>query len=149
MGPIMHNTVRLRFSRVLSTLWRAGVAPMEAVEIAARATGHQQVLKKIEAQTARLGQGVALGEVLQALDIFQRAELYVVNSGEMSGGIPEALDQVGEYTRNELESQLQRLPVLAQLFLYTVLAPLVGILVIWGFKRYFELFLKRMLEGVM
>jgi len=142
IGPILAGALRLRFLRVLGSLWGAGVAPREALETAARASDDPGLMHRVAPQFEGLGQGMTLGAVLAATRYFPREVMYLVNTGEASGSIPEMLRTVSEYIKGDLDSKLKALPMRAQLILYAVMVPITGYLVIttwkWIYDKMFE-----------
>jgi len=138
IGPIMAGALRLRFLSVLGSLWGAGVAPLEALETAARASDDPGLMKRIAGQFEQVGQGMPLAGALAATGYFPPEVMYLLNTGEASGSVPDMLRKVSEYIRADLDSRLKSLPMRAQLILYIVMAPIVGYLVITTWKWYFE-----------
>jgi len=138
IGPILAGALRLRFLRVLGSLWAAGVAPREALETAARASDDPGLMYRVAAQFEGLGQGMSLSAVLAATRYFPREVMYLVNTGEASGSIPEMLRTVTVYLKGDLDSKLKALPMRAQLILYAVMVPITGYLVISTWKWIYE-----------
>ncbi|MHB9109207.1 MAG: type II secretion system F family protein [Armatimonadota bacterium] len=142
IGPVMVGTVRFRFLSVLGTLWNAGVAPMEALETAARASDDPGLMRRIAGQLDAFGKGMPLGSLLAATRYFPSDVLYLVSTGETSGSVPEMLRTVSGYIRQDLENRLKSLPWKAQLLMYSVMVPIVGYLVVttwkWVYDKMFE-----------
>ncbi|MHB9023354.1 MAG: type II secretion system F family protein [Armatimonadota bacterium] len=137
LGPIIKNMMRIRFIRVLSALWHAGVGPVQALEAAARASGNRHVMHQVDEVLSAIGQGVSLSEALGPTRILPPEILYLLQSGEASGSVPEALNNAAEYIRMELESQVKTLPAKAQLIMYLILGPIVGWIIISFYVSYF------------
>ena len=137
VGSILQNSMRLRFTRVLAALWRAGVSPIDALETAARASGNTDLQNRASDQVKRLSEGATLAAVLVDLRIFPQEAVYLVSSGETSGAIAEALDKVAEYLELQLTEQVRLLPMRAQLVFYAILAPAVGYFIIHFWMQYY------------
>jgi len=142
IGSIMHLQMLYRFVQVLSALWRAGVAPMEAMESAARASNNYLLMYRVADQMKRLGEGASLSEVLAATRVFPQEIIYMVSSGETSGAVSESLDRVAQYIRMELDAQLKSLPVRAQLAMYVIIGIPVAIFIIWFWTNFYGFALK-------
>lgn len=140
IGHIMHLQMLYRFVQVLSALWRAGVAPMEALENAARASDSFLVMHRVADQIKRLGDGSPLSETLAATRVFPQEILYMIRSGETSGAMSESLDRVAQYIRMELDADLKALPARVQLAMYGVIGIPVAVFIIWFWVWYFSRF---------
>lgn len=127
IGPIMKNQMRLRFIRVLAALWHAGVAPIEALETAARASGNPFIIRQVTEKAGDLGKGSTLSEVLDGTVVLPPEAVYLLKSGETSGTIVEALGKSAEYIEIELQSQIRTLPVKMQFIFYAI----IGIPIAW------------------
>jgi len=142
IGPILVGAVRLRFLSVLGSLWGAGVAPMEALETAARASDDSRLMRRIAAQLEPLSQGMPLGSALAATKYFPADVMHLISTGETSGSVPEMLQRVANYTRQDLNDKLKKLPLRLQLLLYAVMVPIVAYFVIttwqWVYEKMFE-----------
>ncbi|MHB9133886.1 MAG: type II secretion system F family protein [Armatimonadota bacterium] len=139
IGPLMKNMMRIRFTRVLGGLWRAGVAPSEAIETAARASGSAGVIKNISANIAQIQSGGILSDLLEPTHMYPPEAMYLIRSGETSGSVPEALEKVAEYIQMDLESQVKTLPMKAQMLLYAIIVPAVLYVLIKGIGFYANL----------
>ncbi|HEY3415763.1 MAG TPA: type II secretion system F family protein, partial [Armatimonadota bacterium] len=137
LGPIIKNMMRIRFVRVLGALWHAGVAPVQALEMAAHASGNQHVINQVDGVLASISQGATLSDALAPTHVLPPEAMYLLQSGEMSGSVPEALNNVAEYIRMDLESQVKTLPAKAQMIMYLILGPLIGWIVISFYVGYF------------
>jgi len=142
LGPILAGALRLRFLRVLGSLWGAGVAPREALETAARASDDPALMHRVAGQFEGLNQGISLAGILATTRYFPSEVMQMVSTGEASGSIPEMLRMVAEYIRGDLDSKLKSLPMRAQLLLYAVMVPIVGYLVVttwmWIYEQMFK-----------
>lgn len=138
-GPIIRNSLRLRFTRVLGTLWHAGVAPMESLTLAARASGDPFVIHQANQLVSRLSAGETLSDVIARLRIFPPEGVYLVRTGETSGSVAESLEKVAEYVQLDLDHQVQTLPTKLQLLFYAIIIPIVGFMVIRFWSGYFSI----------
>ncbi len=125
-GSLMQMVLKRRFVRVLKALWNAGVAPMEAVEVAARTTASDHYRNTITAQAYKLGEGVPLSEVFAATGLFAPEEVQMIRIVETSGTIPDGLEKIEDYVKMEMDGQIMRLPVKVTLIAYLILALIIG-----------------------
>jgi type II secretory pathway component PulF len=138
VGPLMRNAMRIRFARVLAALWRAGVAPVVALETAAKASGNPFLSHKVQDLLALLGRGSTLSEVIAAMGVFPNEAMYLIRSGETSGNVAESLDKVAEYLQVEVDGQVATLPQKIQLLFYAIVVPFVAWFIISFYGGYFS-----------
>ena len=138
IGPILQAMKRIRFVTVLSTLWHAGIAPLQAVEIAARTTGDRRLIDQLEEATGRFSQGITLSALITATDFLPQHALYLLQTGEVSGNIAGALEKIAEYHTIEVDAQVKTMPMKVQLLLYAIVVPLVLWLLLKFYGGYFS-----------
>jgi len=141
LGPIVVSLLRLRFLRVLATLWDAGVPPLEAIKVAARATDDPLLRERIDEQLDNFAQGGPLAGVMAASGYFADGTLHMIQSGEQSGSVPAMLQTVARYIRSELDARLRSAPMIAELILFVIVAPLVCYLYAHTMRWYFQMLL--------
>jgi len=141
LGSIVVNLLRLRFLRVLATLWNAGVPPLEAIQVAARATDDPLLRERIDGQLGDFAQGGPLAGVMAATGYFTDETLQMIQSGEQSGSVSAMLQTVARYIHSELDARLRSAPMIAELILFAIVAPLVCYLYAYTMRWYFEMLL--------
>lgn len=129
-GPLIRNMMRARFTLVLSALWNAGVAPMEAMPAAARASGNGRLLRHIERNIQRIAQGESVTTLVEETRFFAQPIIYLMRTGETTGNYPEALRKATEYIRLDIETQGRALPQQLYIFFFFLIAGFVGWFVI-------------------
>lgn len=139
VGPIVNSLLRLRFMRVLATLWNAGVLPIQAIQIAARATDDPQLMNCVEAQIGRFTEGGSLVEVLEATGYFSPEALHLVQTGQDSGSVSAMLDTTARYIHADIDARLRSAPMIAELGLLVILAPLIAYLYMHTWQWFFHL----------
>lgn len=136
VGPVMHGFALVRFAKILSTLWHAGVSPVESLDLAARATGDTQLIRQISEMAPRISGGATMSTVLADTHFLPESALHLLQTGETSGNVAEALMKVAEYHAIEVESLSKSMPMKIQLLMYLILVPLVAWLLIAFYSRY-------------
>jgi type IV pilus assembly protein PilC len=138
IGPVLRNMMRLRFTRVLGALWNAGISPTQAIETAARASGNPFMVRRAAEQIHALGMGGGLADALIAMRIYPQEAIYLIQTGESSGTVGDALMHVAEYLEMDLQAQTKTLPVKLQFIFFIIMAIAVGILMISFYTQYFS-----------
>ena len=139
LGPIMTNLLRQRFLRVLGSLWEAGVQPIQAIEIAARASDDPKLRERIDEELKQFTEGGSLVGVLTATGYFSEDMLQMVRTGEQSGSVPTMLGHIVRYLHEDLDARLRSAPMITELILFCVVAPLVCLLYAHTMRWYFQM----------
>lgn len=138
LGTLWKGIARIRFVRVLSALWHAGVSPLESLDIAARTTGNYHLMYQIADNAQQLNKGATISSILAGTRFLPAQALYLIQTGETTGDVAEALSKIADYYTVEVDAQAKTLPVKIQLLMYAILVPLVGWLMITFYVRYFS-----------
>ena len=137
IGPILKAMAQMRFVLVLGALWKAGVAPMEALESATAATGNVLLQRQIGENLRLLGQGERLSDIIGPTGYLPVEAMHLLHTGEHSGTISEALRQIADYLQIDLRGRVQTLPAKLQLLMYAVIVPLVFFFLLAFYSGYF------------
>jgi type II secretory pathway component PulF len=134
IGPMVRNTIRLRFTRALRALWNAGVPPIDALESAGFATGDGRLIRRIGDRLQLLGKGTSLSHVLGPLRLFTKEMMYLIQTGETTGSMVDSMDRINTYVEDEMHTQMRLLPYAAYGLLLFLMCPIVLWLVVqvWG-----------------
>ncbi|MHB9023355.1 MAG: type II secretion system F family protein [Armatimonadota bacterium] len=137
-GPMVRNTIRLRFTRALRALWNAGVPPIDALESAVLATGDGRLIRRVADRLQLLGKGTTLSHVLEPLRLFTPEMLYLIQTGETSGNMVDSMQRINDYVERELQDQLRLLPYAAYFLLIFVMGPIILWLVVQVWGRFYS-----------
>ncbi|MHB9109208.1 MAG: type II secretion system F family protein [Armatimonadota bacterium] len=143
LGPIMTNLLRLRFLRVLGSLWDAGVQPIESIEIAARASDDPKLRERIDEELMQFTEGGSLVGVMTATGYFDESMLQMVRTGEQSGSVPTMLGHIVRYLHEDLDARLRSAPMITEMLLFCIVAPLVCYLYAHTMRWYFQMVLSK------
>ena len=139
VGGIFDKSAVARYARTLATTYGAGVPMLEALNIAAGATGNQ-VYEHVARQ---LRDDVATGQPLhfamRLSERFPTMAVQMVGIGEESGALDAMLNRIAEYYEEEVTNQVDALTSLLEPLIIVILGLLVGGLVISMYLPIFEL----------
>ena len=138
IGGVLQGLGRIRFVRVLSALWKAGVSPTESLEIAAKTTGNHYFIRQIQQSTSLVMQGSTLASVLAPTKFLPQETIYMLQTGETTGSVAESLEKVGEYFNVDLQAQIKTLPTKLMLIFYCMVVPIVGYILIKFWTKYYS-----------
>jgi len=138
IGPIIRYMQRIRFARVLSAMFEAGINPGEALVSAARASDDPVLFFRAQEAEKRLQAGEQLTDILAQLEVFPPEMIGLIKAGEMSGSMGQSLLSVASYMEVELEARVKTLPMKLQMLFYAIMVPIVLFILIAFYTRYFE-----------
>lgn len=108
MVPTIRRRVRhesmMLFAWALSNLFRGGVAPKPAVELAARCMPNLDLARQIAETAARMSTETRLSEIASQTSLLTPELKSIVMTGEFVGDLPGALGQVADAQRSEFDA---------------------------------------------
>ncbi|MCE8013374.1 type II secretion system F family protein [Billgrantia desiderata] len=139
LGDIFDKSAVARYSRTLATTYGAGVPMVEALDIAAGATGNLVY----ERATKQIREDVSIGQQLhfamRLTERFPALAVQMVGIGEESGALDAMLNRVADYYEEEVDNKVDALTSLLEPLIIVVLGILVGGLVVSMYLPIFEL----------
>ena len=139
LGSILDKSAVARYSRTLATTYSAGVPMVEALKIAAGATGslvYERTLQQVRDDVAT---GQPLHFAMRLSERFPALAVQMVSIGEESGSLDAMLNRVAEYYEEEVDNRVDALTSLLEPLIIVALGLLVGGLVISMYLPIFEL----------
>lgn len=116
----------------LASAMAAGIPPTIAWQLASEAADTPRFRQAMAAQRHAVRQGVPLPEILTATRLFDRDTLDMVRSGEVSGNMPEMLDQAVRYQREEAKHIGNLTPWILAMFAYFLILVIAAAMFIWA-----------------
>jgi type II secretory pathway component PulF len=116
-----------RFASVLSSLIRAGMSIIQAIEITAGAVGHpkyESALNRIAKE--HLARGLSIGDSFKKEAIFPAVVSNLLAIGEKAGHTEEILRTLSEFYETEIEGSLKTLVSMLEPLLLLFLGVVVG-----------------------
>ena len=129
-GDIIQKSAVARFSRTLSTTFAAGVPLVDALSSVAAATSNSVYSKAILNVQEAVSSGQELNVAMQETKVFPIMVIQMVSIGEESGALDAMLAKSADYYEAEVDDSVDSLVSLMEPFIMSVLAVLVGGLII-------------------
>jgi type IV pilus assembly protein PilC len=111
VGGVVRMIALARFSRVMASLYAAGVSIPEALRAAAAATGNAYMERRMVSAIPALQDGRGIAEALVATRIFPPMVVSMLGTGEQTGSLDMTMDKVAEYYEQESAVRLHQLCV--------------------------------------
>ncbi len=127
LGKLIQLTMLTRYTKMLHTLFKAGVPILQAVEIVKDGI-HSEILKSESEQIIHsLSKGERFTEYLEQSDIFDPFTVKMLRIGEESGALEGMLEYVSQFLEKEAEEMIEQLNTILE----PVLTVGLGIMVIF------------------
>ncbi len=94
-----YNENLAHFSYHLGRLAKSGLSPFASWRLAAQAVPNSKYAQRLESVAANLNENTKLSDLLYRANMFPRETANLVETGELTGDLPHALDQVMEVGR--------------------------------------------------
>ena len=126
IGGILNDYAQNRFTRTLATLLAGGIPLVNSLETAARAVGNRLYESHLFRVAGRVREGESLWESLEQTGMMSHISVEMIKVGEATGALVEMLNDVSEFTEQEIEHKLQRLVAMIEPLLLIFMAVVVG-----------------------
>lgn len=126
VGGIINDYAQNRFTRTLATLQAGGIPLVQSVEMAARAVGNRLFETRLFSVAGKVREGQSLWESVEETRLMSHISVEMIKVGESTGALVDMLNDVSEFTEQEIEHKLQRLVSLIEPLLLIFMAVVVG-----------------------
>jgi type IV pilus assembly protein PilC len=129
-GPLFHKTALSRFSRTLSTLIRAGVPILQALEIVGETVNNLVISRAVRDVQDSVREGESLAAPLSKHSTFPAMVVQMMAVGEETGALDTMLSKVADFYDQEVEAAVASLTSMIEPILIAVMGAAVGGMVI-------------------
>ena len=120
-----------KFARTLSTLLRAGVPMIQALDITANALDDNIHFKRaIQSAKSQVSNGSALSKPIKMCGLFPAMVVHMISIGEETGNLEEMLENVAEYYEEEVATATEQMMTIMEPMIILVLALIVGTIIL-------------------
>ncbi|HOO28887.1 MAG TPA: type II secretion system F family protein, partial [Lachnospiraceae bacterium] len=129
-GRLQIKTASARLARTLSTLLRAGVPMIQALEITANSMSNNILFQRaIYNAKDQVSNGVALSKPLKMCGLFPPMVVHMVSIGEETGNLEDMLENIAAYYEEEVTEATEQLTAVMEPMIILIMALVVGILI--------------------
>ena len=126
LGEVLRQVALARFSRTFSTLIRAGVPILGALDIVADTAGNRAIARAVRSCSTSVQSGNSLCEPLSQSSLFPPMVSRMVGIGERTGSLEALLEKIGEFYEGRVRATVSSLTSLIEPILIAVMGVLVG-----------------------
>ncbi len=138
-GPLFRKVALSRFAKTFSTLVKAGVPILGALEIVSATVGNQVISKAVDEARESVRQGETLAEPLSRSPQFPPMVVKMIGIGERSGALESLLEKISIFYDDQVTAAVKSLTSMIEPILIAVMGFLVGTIVLAVFLPIFEL----------
>jgi type IV pilus assembly protein PilC len=138
-GPLARRFATAQVSRTLATLLSGGIPLVNALEIAARATGNLHIGDHLTSVARQVREGRSLAQSLSEGGIFPHVAVEMIEVGESTGAMADMLNSVADFYDEENETSLTRFSNLVQPILLVVMGLVIAALLLSLYMPLFRL----------
>jgi type IV pilus assembly protein PilC len=138
-GPLARRLATAQVSRTMATLLSGGIPLVNALEIAARATGNRSVGDHLSVVARQVREGRSLAQSLADGGMFPHIAVEMVEVGESTGAMADMLNSVADFYDEENETSLTRFSNLIQPVLLIVMGVVIAGLLLSLYMPLFQL----------
>jgi len=139
IGAILEKGAIARFARTFSTLFKAGVPMVEAMESVAGATGNIVFYEATMIMKDEVASGTQLNITMKESNLFSNMTTQLVAIGEESGDLDSMLAKVAEIFEAEIDTAVDNLTAMMEPLIMSFLGIVIGTLVIAMYLPIFKL----------
>ena len=138
-GPLFRKVALSRFAKTFSTLVKAGVPILGALEIVSQTVGNQVISKAVDEARESVRQGEGLADPLGRSPQFPPMVVKMIGIGERSGALEQLLEKISIFYDDQVAASVKSLTSLIEPIMIAVMGFLVGTIVLAVFLPIFEL----------
>lgn len=138
-GDIVVKAATARFARTLSTMSKAGVPLVEAMESVAGVAGNSVFEKAILKMKDEAATGQRLTTSIESCGLFSNMVVQMVSIGEESGSLDDMLAKVADYYEEEVDNAVDAMTSLMEPMIMAFLGVVIGGLVVGMYLPIFKM----------
>lgn len=138
-GILFKKVAISKFTRTLSTLIKAGVPILSALEIVGKTSGNKVVEMAIENVRTNVREGENIAEPLAKSKIFPSMVTRMVSVGEQAGELEKMLSKIADFYDEQVDAAVSALTSMIEPLIIAFLGIVIGSIVICMFLPIFKL----------
>ncbi|MFM2081057.1 MAG: hypothetical protein RLZZ124_143 [Cyanobacteriota bacterium] len=139
-GELVQKTATAQFCRTFSSLTRAGVPILLALEISQDTAGNAVISKAISDSRTNVQEGVPLSASLSSKKVFPDLAMSMMGIGEETGGLDAMLSKVADFYEDEVETMVKLLTSMLEPAMIVLVGGMVGAMLVAMYLPMFTVF---------
>ncbi len=126
LGPILNKIILARFSNYLALLFNSGIPLLKSLEITETIAENKAIEQALVEVGKQIADGVSLSYAFKAVDLFPKLVIRMVNVGENTGDLAQALKNVSYFYKRDVDDAIDRVQSLIEPVMTVVLGTIIG-----------------------
>ena len=139
-GDLIRKTATAQFCRTFSSLTRAGVPILMALDIVRDTVGNRVLSEAIEASKNEVQQGGTMSLALQRRKVFPTMAVSMLVIGEESGGVDAMLSKVADFYEDEIAATVKAMTAMLEPAMIVIVGGIVGSILLAMYLPMFSVF---------
>ncbi len=139
LGTLFRKVAVAKFSRTFSTLLRAGVNILVALEIVAKTAGNKVVERAIDNMRSSIKEGESVAGPLKESGVFPPMVTRMIDIGERTGALDEMLTKIADFYEDQVDTAVAGLTQMLEPFILVFLGVIVGGILIAMYMPMFKI----------
>jgi type IV pilus assembly protein PilC len=139
-GDLIQKTATAQFCRTLSSLSRAGVPILQALEVVREATNNTVIGDAILSSRNEVSEGLPLSSALRMKNVFPDMAISMLATGEETGEMDTMLSKVADFYEDEVTTTVKTLTSLIEPVMIVIVGGIVGSILVAMYLPMFSVF---------
>ena len=139
-GGLFRKVALARFSRNFSSLLRAGVPILTALDIVGDTSGNIVIARAVVDIQSGVREGSGIAKPLEAHSVFPEMVVDMIEVGEETGNLDEMLEKIADFYDQEVSATTEQLMALIEPIMVVILGGIVGGMIIALYLPIFSIF---------
>jgi len=139
-GDLITKTATARFCRTFSSLMRAGVPILSALDIGQDTVGNAILREAITSSRAAIQEGIPLSTALARHRVFPELAMSMLGIGEETGKLDSMLAKVADFYEDEVEASVKVITTALEPLLIVCVGGIVGTILVAMYMPMFSVF---------
>lgn len=138
-GPLLRKVAVSKFTRTFSTLVKAGVPILTALEIVGKTAGNKVIENAVTEVRSSIKEGETIAGPLQKSGVFPPLVVRMVSVGEKTGELDKMLTKIADFYDDQVDTSVSGLTSMIEPLIIAFLGVVIGTVVICMFLPIFKL----------
>jgi type IV pilus assembly protein PilC len=139
-GQLFQKVALARFTRNFSTLMKAGVPILTALDIVGDTAGNVVITRAVVSVKESVRQGTGMAKPLTEHPVFPEMVVQMIAVGEDTGALDTMLGKIADFYDQEVEATTEQLMALIEPLMIVVLGVVVGGMIVAMYLPIFKIF---------
>lgn len=139
LGPSFHKFSTSQISRTLATLLGGGIPLVNAIEIAAKASGNRHIGKELDIVAIKVREGQSFAGTLLERQTVPDVAIKMIEVGESTGALTEMLNSLADFYDEEIETEVGRFVTLIEPAMLVIMGIVIATIVLALYLPLFQL----------